>query len=68
MLIGIHDQILDTRKDVTHDYCFLNTLVQILTEISHFVGRGGSNFGFAIFKQILEEKKYWLLSSIHFST
>ena len=55
MLIGIHNQILDTRKDVAHDNCFLNTLVQILTEIPNFVGRSGSNFGLAIFKQILKK-------------
>ena len=56
MLIGIHNQILDTRKDVAHDNGFLNTLIQILTEIPNFVGRSGSNLGLTIFKQILKKE------------
>ena len=54
MLIGISHQLLDTGQQLVHDHLLLHALVQVQTEVLHFVSRGSAHLSLAILQQRLE--------------
>jgi hypothetical protein len=52
--LGVGHQFFHAGEDVVHYYALLVGLVQVLAEVFHFVGGGGSHLRLRVLQQVLE--------------